>query len=274
MKYSFGATPSPYDLRTFTYIPDKANIKGGDRWLEENIEDQKRVGICTGISTTMRARKHYGIDFSDDFQYLMQKRAENNWAEGSSISTALSIGKNVGFLPQSEWTHTTLADRDLNYEQYIEKLKAIPETEIVRLSAIASKYKVKAYAKVPVTRDNLANAIDTDGSLLCRFVIGEEWWVPPVQPLRYPKTIISGHAVNITNYNGDSFRLANSWGTDWQDKGTAYFLYSSYKPTEAWSVWFTDVPQVVQEQIDSRSNTISKIMDLLQQIIVLLAKLK
>jgi len=274
MIYSTGAQKSPFDLRTFTYVPTKSNIIGGTKWGPASIEDQKRVGICTGISTSMRARKYFGVDFSDDFQYLLQKRSENNWDEGSSISSALNIGKNVGFLPQSEWTFTTLEDRNLPYSEYIKKLQAVPESEIVRLSAIASKYKIKAYASIPVTRDNLANAIDEQGALPSRFVVGEEWWTVPVEPLRPPKNVISGHAINITNYNGDSFRLANSWGIDWADKGTAYFLFSQYKPTEAWGVWFAEVPQVIVDQIESRASIIGKIIDLLQQVIALVLKLK
>jgi len=272
-QYSTGANKSPFDIRTFTYTPDKANIIGGKKWEEVDIEDQRRVGICTAISVSMRARKHFSVDFSDDFQYLMQKRWEQNWNEGSSIFVALNIGKTIGFLPQSEWKHTTLEDRDLPYSEYIKKLQAIPEEEIKRLSEIASKYKIKAYASITVTRDNLANAIDEQGALPVRFAIGEEWWTEPIEPLRLPKDVISGHAVNLTNYNGDSMRIANSWGVDWADKGTAYFLFSKYRPTEAWGVWFTDVPKEIEEQIEDRATIIGKILDLLQQIIILVAKL-
>lgn len=271
--YSTGAKASPFDIRTFTWVPTKANIKGGERWEPEDHEDQKRVGICTSMSDSMRARKHFGVDFSDDFMYLMQKRSENNWDEGSSISSGLNIGKNVGFLPQSEWTHTTLEDRNLPYSEYIKKLQAVPEEEISRLTAIASKYKIKAYASIPVTRDNLANAIDAQGALPTRFLIGEEWWTAPIQPLRPPKNPISGHAVNLTNYNGDSFRISNSWGTDWADNGSAYFLLSQYRPTEAWGIWFTDVPKEIEVQIESRASIIGKILDMIQQIIILVAKL-
>jgi len=272
-QYSTGANKSPYDIRTFTYIPDKANIKGGKKWEEIDIENQRRVGICTGISVSMRARKHFGIDFSDDFQYLMQKRWEQNWNEGSSIFVALTIGKTIGFLPQSEWKHTTLEDRDLPYTEYIKKLQAIPEEEIKRLSYIASKYKIKAYASIPVTRDNLANAIDEQGALPVRFSVGNEWWTEPIEPLRPPQNVISGHAVNLTNYYGGSFRIANSWGVNWADNGTAYFLLSQYRPTEAWGVWFAGVPKEIEEQIENRATIIGKILDLLQQIIILVAKL-
>lgn len=270
--YSTGALESPFDIRTFTYVPDKAQVKGGAKWLPADIDNQHRVGICTGISLTMRAQKHFGIKFSPDFQYLMQKRSENNWTEGSSISTALKIGKNVGFLPYEEFPIKE-SDRNLSYADYILKLQAIPEAEITRLMEIASKYKIKAYAYVPVTRDNLANAIDNSGSLLVRYALDTEWYYPPVEPLRPSPRPTSGHAVNETNYDGGSFRIANSWGPLWGDNGTAYHILKDLAPTEAWSVWFTDVPKEIEVQIESRASIIGKIMDLLQQIIVLLSKL-
>lgn len=274
ISYSFSATPSPKDLRTFTYAPTKANVYGGEKWEPEFIEHQHKVGICTAISTTMRARKHFNIKFSAEFQYLCQKKFYDlNWDEGSSIFHAIKVGKNIGFLPESEWTFTTEQDRYLPYNEYIEKLKAIPDTEIERLKTIANKYKIKAYANVPVDRDFIANAIDESGSLLSRFVVGSEWWMPPIEPLRNPLTALGGHAVNNTKYSGGSFRIANSWGTDWADKGTAYYLLNSYTPTENWKVWFENVPQEIQNQVESRATIIGKIMDLLQQIIVLVAKL-
>lgn len=270
--YSTGAEKSPYDIRTFTYAPTKASVKAGIRWEEKDIEDQKRVGICTAISTVMRAQKHFNKKFSPEFQYLCQKKFyDNNWNEGSSIFHALKVGKDIGFLPLEEFP---TVDRNLPYHEYIEKLKSIPDSEIERMKKIASQYKLKAYASVPVTRETMANAIEEQGALLQRFSLGNEWWTSPIEPLRSPKTVISGHAVNSTNTNGDSFRIANSWGVKWADKGTAYHLLNEYAPTEAWAVWFDEVPKEIKKQEDSRATTIGKIMDLLQQVIVLLAKLK
>lgn len=278
MNYGLGAQKSPYDIRTFTYVPTKANYKGGERWEPEYIEDQHRVGICTSISLTMRARKHFNIPFSAEFQYLMQKReydsqAPIGWEEGSSIFHALKVGKNIGFLPEKEWTHTTIEDRKLPYHEYIAKLKAIPDDEIERLKTIAQKYKLKAYASVPSTREATADAISENGAILQRFVVGEEWWTNPIEPLRFPKKIISGHAINSTNYTGNSFRLANSWGTDWADNGTAYHLFSMNRPTESWAVWFEDVPQVIENKLEKREQTFGKILNLIQEIIVLIRSL-
>lgn len=275
MKYSTGAEKSPYDIRTFSYIPTTAGYKGGEKWGPVLIDDQSKVGICTSISLTMRAGQHYGETFSEDFQYLMQKKIyDQGWWEGSSIFHALKVGKNIGFLPEKEWTYTTAEDKKLPYSEYVKKLQAIPDSEIERLKEIAKTYKLKAYASVPVNRETLCNAIDESGALLSRFVVGSEWWTAPIEPLRAPKDPISGHAVNLTNYTGNSFRIANSWGTDWADMGTAYFLFNDYRPTESWAVWFEDVPKQIEEQLENRETIIGKIVDLLQQVIELLKKLR
>jgi hypothetical protein len=163
----------------------------------------------------------------------------------------LKVGKNIGFLPIEEFVYLTEDDRKLPYNQYIEKLKAISDSDIELMKERASRYKLSAYASVPIDRDLMANAIDNAGALLERFVVGNEWWTAPIEPLRSPTAPISGHAINATNYDGRSFRLANSWGTNWADKGTAYHLLTSYAPSEAWSVWFEAVPPEIVEQIGS-----------------------
>lgn len=278
MKYATGAEQSPYDVRTFTYSGDKALDfrEVGESWANsEFIEDQHKVGICTAISVTMRARNHFGIDFSDDFQYLLQKKyIDKNWNEGSSAFSACKAGKEFGFLPQSEWKHTTIDDRKKSYETYVKKLQAIPEGEITRLIALATKYKIRAYAKVPVTPESVAAAISESGSCIARFVIGKEWWTKPVQPLRKPAKPISGHLVNITRRHGDSYRIANSWGTDWQDGGTAYGFFKDYPPTEVWQVWFAEIPQEVEKQLEARKTKLAKVVDLLQQVVRIYQQLK
>lgn len=274
-KYATGAEKSPYDIRTFSYKPDKANIKGGTRYNPEDIEDQSKVGICTSISLTQQARKATGIKYSADFQYLLQKKYnDGNWEEGSSISSALKIASKYGLLPEDKWTFTTQRDRDLGYTKYIAKLKKITDKQIEELLDIAKDYKIAGYASVPVNRDMLANAIDeSEAGLLIRFVIGSEWWTAPIEPLRFPKAPISGHAITETNYDGNSFRIANSWGSDWADKGTAYHILQDYAPTEAWIVHYKETPPYIDDQKARRAGIIGKIMDLLQQIIKLLPSL-
>lgn len=283
-EHATGALASPFDLRTFVYNGlDKAgeNIyEVGESWEHSKfIEDQHSVGICTSISMTMKARKHFDIDFSDDFQYLLQKKfIDGNWNEGSSAFSACKVGHKYGFLPQSEWNYTSINDRKLSYDKYITKLRAIPDAEINRLLAIAAKYKIKAYAKIAQNTEAMGAAISENGSLIARFVTGKEWYSSvmnknPEQPLRQPAIPVSGHLVNITKRHGDSYRIANSWGTDWARGGTAYGLFSGVpmcRPTEMWQVWFADIPQEIDEQLEQRKRLLGQIKDLLQQLLELL----
>ena len=270
MKYSTGASKSPLDIRTFAYVPTKANKKGGARWFKKDIDDQKRVGICTSISFTMQASKVLEIDFSADFQYLLQKKfIDGNWTEGSSIFSALKVGKKYGLLPEKEFKFRRY--RNENYTTYIKRLQKVSDKEIEKL--LKKCIKIKGYAKVPVDRDLMANAIDeSDAGLLTRYGIGSEWWTSPIEPLRYPNKFISGHAVNDTNYDGNSFRIANSWGSGWNKDGTAYRTMK-YKPTESWIVYYNKVSPDIEKKLESREDIIGQIKDLLQKIIILLTKL-
>lgn len=280
-----GALPSPLDVRTFKYTgADKAGedlYLVGESWAhsrEIDQNDQHSVGICTSSSMVMKAQKHFEIKFSEDFQYLLQKtEIDGNWNEGSSALSACKVGNKFGFLPMSEWTHTKESDRKLPYSKYIAKLKKIPKHEIERLKAIAFKYRIEAYAKIANNTEAMAAAISENGSLISRFVIGEEWYsrnMKPETPLRNPKNKTSGHLVNITKRHGSSYRIANSWGTDWADGGTAYGIYGVCTPTEMWQIWFKDVPKEIQNQQENREKLQGQILDLLQQVIGLLQKLK
>jgi len=270
--YATGAEESPLDLRTFTYEPDTARIKGGQRYQPKDIEDQHKVGICTSISVTQNAKKALGTEFSADFQYLMQKKFyDKNWNEGSSAFHSLKAAAEIGLLPASEWKHTTESDRKLGYEKYIKKLQAVSEKEIERLKAIAANYKISGYAKVPVDRDMLANAIDESrAGIICRYVLGKEWWTKPIEPIQKAQKPISGHLVTVSNYDGNSFRIANSWGIDWADKGTGYHLLTQYQPTEAWIIYYKDLPYNVEIKKLELESLNGQILTLLQQVVKLL----
>ena len=273
--YATGAEPSPVDIRDFTYKPDKANKKGRTRYRAEDIEDQHRVGICTAISLTQNAKVATKIEYSADFQYLLQKKFyDKSWNEGSSARAALHVATTYGLLPKVEWTHTQEVDRKLSYSKYIAKLQKVSDKEIERLLAIAANYKLAGYASVPIDRDLLASAVDeSESGLIARFVIGKEWYTAPVEPLRPSVAPISGHLVTYTNYDGMSYRIANTWGSDWADLGTAYSLLTKYKPTEAWMPYYKKLPDPIEEQKQQLESLQGQILTLLQKLVALL-KLK
>lgn len=257
MKYATGALESKIDLRDFTYVPDKANWKGGKRYEPEDIEDQSRVGICTAISLTQNARKATGVKYSADFQYLLQKKyIDLNWNEGSSARSALKVASKYGLLPEKYFKYKI--SRKQSYSKYIKELQKISQADIDKL--LKRCIKIKGYASVPVDRDMIANAIDeSEAGLIVRFVLGSEWWTKPIEPLRPPKTVVSGHLTIMSNYNGNSYRIANTWGDDWADKGTAYSLLKDYAPTEAWIVYYNETTKALEKQIKRKGSVLNKI---------------
>lgn len=240
-----GAFESPSDPRTVEYDSTLASplVKGGVDYLPADIEHQHKVGICTAISRVQLRQKQTGKKYSSEFQYLLQKKYyDKAWFEGSSIFHANKVAKNFGFLPAHLWTYTTENDRYLPYEEYIAKLKSIPDSEIQRLLGLCVD-KIAGYASVPLDAQAIAKAIDGSvAGVLCRYGCQSNWWTPSwlpkdINPLRNaPPT--SGHAIimNAFDYSVPLMqKLSNTWGTLWCKEGNADINFENYKPTEVWA---------------------------------------
>lgn len=244
---SFGALPSPFDHRTIEHTPAMAVaplVKGGIFYTEHL--NQWYVGICTAISLVQNREKLTGRKYSYDFLYLLQKKLiDQAWYEGSAIFSALKAAKSYGLLPLELWTHTTEADLKLPYAQYIAKLQAIPDSEIIRLMGLCVD-KLPGYASVN-TNDPQALAkaiIDSEVGILCRFEVGNEWY-SPTNPLKPPQKIIGAHAIGMPNFNytvNMDQGLANTWG-DWNGDGNAITDWNTYKPSEAWII-LKEAPEI------------------------------
>ena len=259
--FAFNTPDSNVDSRTVQHGDLVAaglapRVKGGYDYLPTDIENQERVGICTGISNEQERRKTTGKKYSADFQYLMQKIYDGNWLEGSSIFTGLRVAKNIGFLPAELWTWTTEADRKGTYADYIAKLQAIPQAEIDRLKTLCID-KIAGYAQVDVSdHQAIAAAIDNSkAGILCRYSVGAEWWTGrdgvrtfdplKLNPILPPAIFISGHAIIMSKYDYTTILmqfLANTWGSEWNNQGVGYTDFNIYKPTEAWVVLETLPP--------------------------------
>lgn len=261
-----GADESHYDSRTFKHDTQAGVpvISGGYDYGPADIEHQHNVGICTAISLTQNAAKAKGKKYSADFQYLLQKKyVDLNWYEGSSIFSALKVGKNFGFLPVELFTWVTENDRYLPYSQYIAKLQAIPVSEIQRLIGLCID-KLSGYASVATDAQSLAKGIlDSKAGILCRYDVGEEWWTArdgriswatvDIDPLRPPQVIESGHAISASKFNfslTQNITHPNTWGILWNDqnKGNGNSNNAVYKPTEAWIPYYDTVPAPVPPQ--------------------------
>lgn len=246
-----GAHESPYDKRTWKHPLDMGVPlnNGGVIYNPEDIENQHIVGICTAISLVQNAQKALGKKFSPDFQYLLQKKfVDGNWDEGSSIFSALKVGKNFGFLPIELFPYITEADRTLTYYTYISKLQTIPDEEIARLLTLCTD-KLAGYAQLPTDVASLQRGIlDSKSGILCRYEVGREWWTPSwrkedIDPLRPPASVVSGHAIGKSHFTQNLFTLPNTWGPDWDDNGNAHIDSTNYQCTEAWVPYYDSIPR-------------------------------
>lgn len=256
--FGLGANHSPKDYRTLKYNPSaKATpnpIKGGVIYDAKNIEHQHIVGICTAISIVQSAEKATGKKYSPDFQYLIQKKFyDYDWNEGSSIFHGIKSAYDVGFLPL-ELSPFTEADRNLPYPSYIAKLQSISNTEIERLKKLCEKVMTSYDEVVDLSANGIASAINSsDAGIICRYDVGEEWWIPSwnpkdINPLRAPKKIVSGHAIIMSSYDYSASKmqvLANTWGTLWCKQGTADINFDTYRPTEAFIPHYSKQPNAM-----------------------------
>lgn len=253
--FGTGAHESPVDPRTVKHedvvTAGVPLVTGGTVYLPRDIRNQHKVGICTAISLVQNRQKAKGREYSADFQYLLQKKLYDNvvhgypWIEGSSIMTALKVGKNVGFLPAELWTATTEADRELPYGDYVAKLQAVPDAEVARLMALCVD-KIPGYAVVDASDpQKIAHAIaDSEAGVICMYGCGNTWWLPSwlpkdINPLRRPWPYTSYHAIGMTFFDYSRTllqKLANTWSADWNDEGNADIDQGNYAPREVWSI--------------------------------------
>lgn len=244
--FSFGALESKQDPRTINYEPTLAALytKGGIDYLPTDIENQRKVGICTAISLIQEREKANGKKYSPDFQYLLQKKFyDKNWNEGSSILSGLKVGKRYGFLPIELWTG--VSNRELPYAEYVAKLQMVSDAEIERLIALCVD-KIPGYAQIDVNNPlAIARAIsESKAGIICRYQVGKEWyspsWLPSdINPLKPPVEVISGHAIVMSNfdYTAETKQiLANTWGAEWCRRGSADIIWDIYRPTEGWVI--------------------------------------
>ncbi len=284
---SLGAHKSPIDPRTITHDSITRGgvplVKGGYTYATTEIEHQHTVGICTAISIIQNRQKVHGRKYSPEFQYLLQKKYyDPNWIEGSSLFSALKVGKKYGFLPIELFKdlngvpYATEADRFLPYPQYIAKLEAISEAEIQRLITLCVD-KIFGYASVNVgDAQAIALAINqSEAGILCRIEVGSEWYTPSwfpqdINPIRppTPATDQGGHAIIDASFDYSMVEkntLANTWGTTWNMQGCGDILLDKYSPTEGWII--TISPVVYPLTTDLRFGMVSSDVTNMQNIL-------
>ena len=121
--FGSGALESAKDYRTLDHaaigLPQIKSI-GGLRYPASIIMHQHKIGICTAISLVQNVRMATGVLYSEDFQYLLQKKfIDGDWMEGSSPFSAVKAAHKYGLL-RAEYMPTILSMQpDISYPDYV-----------------------------------------------------------------------------------------------------------------------------------------------------------
>jgi hypothetical protein len=255
-----GAIESEKDNRT---IKEKSSLldyfsfpkDGGKAIKLECILDQHRVGICTAISNIEIVYDRTGIRYSEDFQYLLQKKYfDGGWFEGSSVFNSIKASHKYGYLRKEIFDQFFQRNPNEDYANYSARLKSIADNETMMTDLLARcEKKMQGYTKLDNTLPAIAKAIDdTENGVLARFTCGWSWFYKlingvtrncwdgeVIEPISEPVALstfpITGHAVSLPFYKMGGLFVGNSWGIGWCKDGHANI---DYMPTEAYKLYF------------------------------------
>ena len=244
-KFVSGVTPSPYDSRDFVYSSVK-EVKTSilpQKFLkpEWEVNFQDRYGSCVGQAASgvkdCHETKESGIlvRTSPLFIYSKCKELDGLKQPGTYPRIAMQVLKEDGICLEDEFPYHLLTD-DIN------PIK--PSIDIIKK---ANKYKIKSYARVN-TIEEIKSAIMNDGPVLTAFVWFDNMNDPEFggflpMPNGY---LLGGHALMISGWDNSLthtyktaymenktfkgfFRVRNSWGDSWGDKGYCWVPYQFFK---------------------------------------------
>ena len=188
------------------------------------IDNQKNTymcvayAVCNAVESQMRS---LGIEvpkggFSEAWLYAQCKAVDNlKVNEGTNISTALNIARNIGLCPVNSFkTNTEIED--------------------------ASKYKINSYSHIQNKdiKNEIANGkfvIIKTNVEKCNWLDNDDLILPTKsKSARYHITFLVGFndAMSKKGYKG-FYQGVNSWGTKWGDNGTYNMAYD-YTINQAW----------------------------------------
>lgn len=226
------------DFMTTAIIPQDTLLPSNIEWNVPYIRNQGSFGSCVGFGTMGNKNSQEYADrdlvdggFSPLFIYTICKSLDGcPNQEGTQIRIALQVLKDYGICPEKDLPYNLLTS-PFGYPTITNDLKIK-----------ASPYKISSYARIP-DKNVLAvkqalqyspvpiGVLVTDG-----FVNAKDGFAGT--PNGY---ILGGHCLyvvayddNMTHTNSEGitkkgyFKFANSWGSEWGDKGFGYISYDEW----------------------------------------------
>ncbi len=149
---------------------------------------------------------------------LLQKTVDHD--SGATLRGTIKAAVKYGMGPESLWRYD------------VSRFKKQPNAKFI---AEAAKHKVKKteYARVPQTLSSLRKTLADGHPIVFGFTVYESFMSEAVAktgvvPMPKPdERADGGHAVILTGYcdKRQAFRVKNSWGKSWGDKGYCWMPY-------------------------------------------------
>jgi Papain family cysteine protease len=146
--------------------------------------------------------------------------------EGAYIPTAFEKIRKVGLLGLAEFPYSDkVCDKQPSVAQ-INNARAFRIAGYSRLTKSKTDYSIDTAAIKQCLTQGMPVII---GCLVTASFEGltEKIWQPDAD-----ETVLGGHAMCVVGYNnavdGGAFRVLNSWGTDWADKGFVWIRYADF----------------------------------------------
>lgn len=251
-KVKFGWKPDLPDHRDFTFaqaggpstkvtkLPSVCEIP---TTLFSPIEDQRSLGSCTAnaaaalIEYMQRKAKGTHIDVSRLFLYKVTRKLMGEVGDtGAYLRDTMKAMRIFGALPEEYWPYeiTTYETEPTAYHY-----------------AIASNFKSVSYFRVDQTGLSASDLMQEIKSrifkkipLMFGFTCFSSINIAIDGNIPFPtakERVVGGHAVALVGYNDEkkAFKIRNSWGESWGDKGYGYLPYEYLNQglmTDIWGV--------------------------------------
>lgn len=220
LSYGTGYLPDPNDQRDYVLTatwPVKEQTVMYEHLMQE-IRNQKNEGVCVGFAATAVKEYYDNLQrgthdyFSPRFVYYQSKLRDGiPNEEGTYPRTALQVMQELGTCFEHEWP-------------YVPYQSQVPTDPTLNQRALMQR--IQTYARLRTTRDMVANLI-LNGPFLAGILVTNGFYTDEclrtglIDPTIKSDANSGGHAICVCGYDVDKrwFRIRNSWGHDYGDKG-------------------------------------------------------
>ena len=225
---AFGALRSPFDARDYKLVVSATEFPETFELPKVTIKNQGSVGSCVAHAASSVVEYHHKRQhkekkvFSTEFIYGLRDIGYYV-GEGMYIRNALNTLRKYGDVPTA----------DLRGNNKCQKAMENVNANFDELKDKAYPHRISSYFRVN-DENSIKNALINHGYVLA----GMTWHkgAKLVDGVYTPAgAVAGGHAIVIYGWNEKGWLAANSWGTNWGNKGR-FIIPFDFKFSEMWGI--------------------------------------